>query len=105
MSIKERRIKKAPPPLRIPPKKGKAHIWNIIRTILNYKPEGRLTDLNLPLEYLLKIQKRKCIAFLLHFPFIFSYLGTKMDAYFLNIEEAPKPQLGARAHHLINQKA
>ena len=49
----------------IPPKKGKAHIWNIIRTILNYQPEGSLTDLNIPLEYLLKIQKRKCIAFLI----------------------------------------
>jgi uncharacterized protein (DUF58 family) len=49
----------------IPPKKGKAHVWNIIRTILNYQPEGRLTDLNLPLKYLLKIQKRKCIAFLI----------------------------------------
>ena len=49
----------------VPPKKGKAHVWNIIRTILNYQPEGRLTDLNIPLEYLLKIQKRKCIAFLI----------------------------------------
>ena len=49
----------------IPPKKGKSHVWNIIRTILNYEPEGRLTDLNIPLEYLLKIQKRKCIAFLI----------------------------------------
>ena len=49
----------------IPPKKGKAHVCNIIRTILNYQPEGRLTDLNIPLEYLLKIQKRKCIAFLI----------------------------------------
>ena len=49
----------------IPPKKGKAHVWNIIRTILNYQPEGSLTDLNMPLEYLLKIQKRKCIAFLI----------------------------------------
>jgi len=49
----------------IPPKKGKAHVWNIIRTILNYEPEGMLTDLNIPLEYLLKIQKRKCIAFLI----------------------------------------
>ena len=49
----------------IPPKKGKAHIWNIIRTILNFNPEGRGTDLNLPLEYLLKVQKRKCVAFLI----------------------------------------
>ena len=49
----------------IPPKKGKAHIWNIIRTILNFQPEGRFTNINLPLEYLLKVQKRKCIAFLI----------------------------------------
>ncbi len=49
----------------IPPKKGKAHIWNIIRTILNFKPEGKGTNLCLPLEYLLKIQKRKATAFLI----------------------------------------
>ena len=49
----------------IPPKKGKAHVWNIIRTILNFKPEGRCTNINLPLEYLLKVQKRKCVAFLI----------------------------------------
>jgi len=49
----------------IPPKKGKAHIWNIIRTILNFKPEGKGTNLSLPLEYLLKIQKQKTTAFLI----------------------------------------
>ena len=49
----------------IPPKKGKAHIWNIIRTILDFKPEGKGTDLSLPLEYLLNIQKRKATAFLI----------------------------------------
>jgi uncharacterized protein (DUF58 family) len=49
----------------IPPKKGKAHIWNIIRTILNFKPEGKGTNISLPLEYLLNIQKRKATAFLI----------------------------------------
>lgn len=49
----------------VPPKKGRSHIWNLIRTILNFNPEGRGTNLNLPLEYLLKIQKKKCIAFLI----------------------------------------
>ncbi len=49
----------------IPPKKGKAHIWNIIRTILNFQPEGKGTNLCLPLEYLLNIQKRKTTAFLI----------------------------------------
>ena len=49
----------------ISPKKGKAHIWNIIRTILNFKPEGKGTNLSLPLEYLLNIQKRKATVFLI----------------------------------------
>lgn len=48
----------------IPPKKGKSHVWNIIRTILNFTPEGKGTNLNLPLEYLLKILKRKAVVFL-----------------------------------------
>lgn len=49
----------------IHPKKGHAHIWNLIRTILNFNPEGRKTDLSLPLEYLLKVRKRKSSAFLI----------------------------------------
>ncbi|MEE3253668.1 MAG: DUF58 domain-containing protein, partial [Nitrospinota bacterium] len=49
----------------IPPKKGKAHIWNIIRTILSFKAEGKGTNLALPLEYLLKIQKKKATTFLI----------------------------------------
>jgi uncharacterized protein (DUF58 family) len=49
----------------IQPQKGRAHIWNLIRTILNFVPEGRHTDLNLPLEYLSKVQKRKSVAFLI----------------------------------------
>jgi len=49
----------------IPPKKGKGHIWNIIRTIMSFKPEGKATNISLPLEYLLKIQKKKATAFLI----------------------------------------
>jgi uncharacterized protein (DUF58 family) len=49
----------------IPPKKGKGHIWNIIRTILSFKPEGKGTNLSLPLKYLLKIQKKKATTFLI----------------------------------------
>jgi uncharacterized protein (DUF58 family) len=49
----------------IPPKKGRAHIWNLIKTILIFKPEGRKTDISLPLEYLLRVRKRKSSAFLI----------------------------------------
>ncbi len=47
------------------PQKGRAHIWNVIRTILNFTPEGKKTDIKLPLEFLLKVQKRKSVAFLI----------------------------------------
>ncbi len=47
----------------IPPKKGRAHIWNVIRAILSHSPIGKKTDLNLPLEFLLQIHKRKTAAF------------------------------------------
>jgi uncharacterized protein (DUF58 family) len=49
----------------VPPKKGRAHIWNLIKTILIFKPEGRKTDISLPLEYLLRVRKRKSSAFLI----------------------------------------
>ena len=49
----------------IPPKKGKAHIWNVIRTILNFRPEGKGTNFILPLEYLLNVQKRRTVTFLI----------------------------------------
>jgi uncharacterized protein (DUF58 family) len=49
----------------IPPKKGKSHVWNIIRTILNFTPEGKGTNLNLPLQFLMKILKRKAVVFLI----------------------------------------
>lgn len=49
----------------IRPQKGRAHIWNVIRTILTFEPEGHRTHLNLPLDYLMRVQKRKSIAFLI----------------------------------------
>ncbi len=49
----------------IVPQKGRSHIWRLIRTILNFKPEGRRTNITLPLEYLLRVQKKKCVSFLI----------------------------------------
>ncbi|MBI5787619.1 MAG: DUF58 domain-containing protein [Candidatus Schekmanbacteria bacterium] len=47
----------------IPPKKGRSHIWNVIRAILTCEPEGIKTDLNVPLEFLTKVAHRKTVAF------------------------------------------
>lgn len=49
----------------IPPKKGKTHILLIIREILEFKAEGRKTDINAALRFLNQAVKRRCTAFLL----------------------------------------
>jgi uncharacterized protein (DUF58 family) len=49
----------------IPPKKGRKHILRIIREILSFEPEHNQTNLNVALEYLNKVIKRKAIVFVL----------------------------------------
>jgi uncharacterized protein (DUF58 family) len=49
----------------IPPKKGRGHVWNLIRDILSYKSVSKKTDFSIPLEYLNKVQKKKAITFLI----------------------------------------
>lgn len=49
----------------IPPKKGKSHILRIIRELLEFEPEHSATDINVPLEYIGKVLKKKAIVFLL----------------------------------------
>jgi uncharacterized protein (DUF58 family) len=49
----------------IPPRKGKKHVLRVIREILFYKPQDSQTDLNVGLEYLSRIVKRKSTVFLI----------------------------------------
>jgi uncharacterized protein (DUF58 family) len=49
----------------IPPRKGKQHVLRVIREILYFQPEDSQTDLNIALEYLTKIIKRRSIVFLI----------------------------------------
>lgn len=49
----------------IPPLKGKKHILRIIRELLDFKPESRLTNLNEPLRYLTNAIKKRCTAFVI----------------------------------------
>ena len=49
----------------VPPRKGPRHVLRVIRELLALQPEGRGTDLSVALEYLNRIQKRKCTAFLI----------------------------------------
>lgn len=48
----------------IPPKKGKSHVLLIIRTLLDFKPEGRGTNLAAALEYLNRVVKKRSTVFL-----------------------------------------
>lgn len=49
----------------IPPKKGRKHILHIIHEMLNFQPESRKTDISGAIEYLTRVMKRKCIAFVI----------------------------------------
>lgn len=49
----------------IPPRKGKQHVLRVIREILYYKPEDSQTDLNVALEYLSRVIRRRSIVFLI----------------------------------------
>jgi len=49
----------------IPPKKGKSHILRIVRELLQFKPEGKGTNIKSALEYLNNVQKKHCICFVI----------------------------------------
>lgn len=49
----------------IPPKKGRKHILYIIRELIDFHAESRRTNLNVGLEYLTNVMKRRCTAFVL----------------------------------------
>jgi uncharacterized protein (DUF58 family) len=49
----------------IPPQKGSAHIWRVIREIFTYQPEHRGTDIQSALTYLGNVYPKKTVAFLI----------------------------------------
>lgn len=49
----------------IPPKKGRKHILYIIRELLDFDPSHLQTNVRAGLEFLMQVQRRHCIGFLL----------------------------------------
>ena len=49
----------------IPPKKGKSHILRIIRELLHTKSTSKGTSLKVALDFLLRVNKRKSVTFLI----------------------------------------
>lgn len=49
----------------IPAKKGRAHVWRVIRDVLTCEPSGRGTDLSGTLEHLNRTLKRSSVVFVI----------------------------------------
>lgn len=49
----------------IPPKKGKTHVLRIIRELINFTPEQKATNIEVPLKFLTNAIKKRTIAFLI----------------------------------------
>lgn len=82
--------------LYIPPKKGRSHILRVIREILFFQPQGRKTDLLLPLDFVNRVAKRRCVTFLLSdfcLPGVFEETLSRLQ---------PKLQITNRRHDLIS---
>ncbi|MEM6730134.1 MAG: DUF58 domain-containing protein [Myxococcota bacterium] len=49
----------------VPPKKGRAHVWRVIREVLTARAERRGTHIGGALEHLARTQRRPCVVFLI----------------------------------------
>ncbi|HUP22899.1 MAG TPA: DUF58 domain-containing protein, partial [Thermoanaerobaculia bacterium] len=49
----------------IPPKKGRSHVWRVIREILSFRATRRHTDIDGALEFLGRVTPRRVVAFLI----------------------------------------
>lgn len=72
----------------IPPAKGRRHILLIIRELLEFKPESRKTDTRVAVEYLTRVLRKRCIAFLLS-----DFIG--------NADFSEALKVAARKHDLV----
>ena len=51
--------------LYIPPKKGKTHVLRIIRELIEFKPISKKTNIGIALQFLISVNKKKSIVFIL----------------------------------------
>ena len=49
----------------VPPKKGRGHVMRVVTEILSAEPEGQGTDLNVALDLLGSLSKRRAVAFVI----------------------------------------
>ena len=89
--------------LYIPPKKGKRHVLRVIRELLFYRPRRSGTHIKTALDFFMKTQKKKCIAFVVSdffdegFDSALTIASQKHDVIALKMSdprEAEMPDLG-----------
>lgn len=49
----------------IPPKKGRAHIWRVVREVLTHESRADRTDIASALDFVNRVQKRRSVCFLI----------------------------------------
>lgn len=49
----------------VPPRKGRRHVLRLIRETLYFEPRGTGTDLAAALDYLVRVQTRRCVVFVI----------------------------------------
>jgi uncharacterized protein (DUF58 family) len=49
----------------IPPKKGTAHIWRVIKEIFTFRPEHRRTDISDAVQFLGRISRKRTVSFVI----------------------------------------
>ncbi len=49
----------------VPPKKGAAHVWRVIKEVLSHRPAGTGTDLDSALRFFGKVARKRSVAFLI----------------------------------------
>ncbi len=83
----------------IPPKKGRAHVLRVIRDLVYHDPVGHSTRIDLALEYLLRVLKRRAVIFLLSdfldegFDIPLKLVGRKHDLILLRLEDPSEQDL------------
>lgn len=48
----------------VPPRKGKMHVYRVLRELLYFHPEDRKTDISAALEYVNRVVRRRSVVFL-----------------------------------------
>ena len=69
--------------LYIPPRKGRKHVLRLIREMLAFEPQGHGTDINVALDHINQILKRRSIVFLVS-DFLADPLSYKKSLYMAN---------------------